>query len=150
VAIAFDHALADADSVVAKEARGPFERVADVWGAQCFYRGRRDIVRGVALQNLMRIAREPGFSSFQIYMRDSCVVRINAFFPEYFVPVQLWKVGKECFANGNSDFCAIGDLAGDPGLREQSVAAVQTSRPPKPALPIYPELLPATPGVLVS
>ncbi len=103
----------------------PFNVEFKEWGCKCLYCGSEDAVKDLVLQNLIRISKQNGFSYFGID-KKSCFgidekgdyrVRINAFFHDGFIPIQIWHEENEYYVNGNHKFAATGRLSNDPRIR---------------------------------
>ena len=119
-AIAFDKALKLAKRVAINEVYRPFNEVAYPWGAKRLYRGPVSAIRSLVLDNLTRISHEPEFRSFNVLLRNTATVQINALFPEFFIGVQVWQSHQDCLANGNSDFGASSALLRSSGIKVET------------------------------
>lgn len=119
-AIAFDEALKLAKRLPVNEVYRPFNEVVRPWGAKRLYRGPVPAIRGLVLDNLTRISREPEFELFHIFLRDEGTVQISALFPGFFIGVQVWQGQEDCLANGNSDFGPSSALTPSSGIKVES------------------------------
>ena len=109
----FEEALPNIPAQEPKWVEIAYRSIAAKWGSSQLFEGTAQEIRKGVLQNLRRIAREPGFDDFMVYtITDPTIpghlksIQVNAFFRNAgaFVPVRIWKTADKLYACGNSLF----------------------------------------------